>query len=144
MAATLVNHPFLVAILAGAAAQLIKVITFLILEKRVNYRRFVQADGSPNMHTAALSALSMSIGLRDGFDSMVFVLALCLTVVVCVDTMNVKNAASKQAEVMDLILKRIRRKQSSRLKPPKQGQSYTPVGVFFGVIIGVAFALLVF
>lgn len=144
MAGTLIHHPFLVAILAGAAAQMIKVITFLILEKRVNFRRFVQTDGSPNMHTAAMSALSMAVGLRNGFDSVIFVLALCLTVVVCVDTMNVKNAASKQAEVMDLLLKRIRRRKKSRLKPPKQGQSYTRVDVFSGVAIGIVFALLVF
>ena len=144
MPGALTNQPFLVAILAGAVAQAIKVITFLFLEKRVNYRRFVQADGSPNMHAAAMSALSMTVGLRDGFDSIIFILALCLTVVVCVDTMNVKSATSQQAEVVDLILKRLRQRRKSRLKPPKQGQSYTRVDVFTGVFIGIGFALLVF
>jgi acid phosphatase family membrane protein YuiD len=144
MAGALTNQPFLVAILAGAVAQTIKVITFLILEKRVNYRRFVQADGSPNMHSAAMSALSMAIGLRDGFGSLVFVLALCLTVVVCVDTMNVKSATSKQAEVVNLIMERLRQRRKGRSKPLKKRQSYTRVDVLTGVVIGILLALLVF
>ena len=142
MAGALTNQPFLVAILAGILAQTIKVITFLILEKRVNYRRFVQTDGSPNMHSAAMSALTVAVGLRDGFGSIVFVLALCLTVVVCVDTMNVKSAASQQAEVIELIMERLRQRKKSRLKPPKKKQSFTRVDVFTGVCIGIVFALL--
>ena len=61
------SQPFLIAILAGACAQLLKVLSFLIIEKRVNYRRFVQTHGSPNMHSTAFSALTTAIGLHSGF-----------------------------------------------------------------------------
>jgi acid phosphatase family membrane protein YuiD len=96
------------------------------------------------MHAATMSALSVAVGLKEGFDSIIFGLALCLAVVVCIDTINVKNAASQQAEVVDLILKRIRRRRKSRLRPPKQRQSYTRWDVFSGVAIGVVFAMLIY
>ena len=91
---------FLVAILAGACAQLLKVVSYLIIEKRVNYRRFVQTHGAPNMHATAFSALMVSVGLKDGFDSLPFSIAACLTAIILVDTMNVKNATSRQAEAV--------------------------------------------
>ena len=144
MVMILQNKPFLIAILAGTIAQLIKVLSFLLVEKKVNYKRFVQSDGSPNMHTAAMSALGMAVGFRDGFGSLLFVLVLCMTILICVDTLNVKNAASRQAEVIQVIVERLRKKKSGRLSEKWKGLSFKPVDVFSGVILGVVFALIVF
>jgi len=133
--------PFLVAILAGACAQSIKVISFLILEKRVNYRRFVQTDGAPNMHSAAFSGLAVAVGFSAGFDSLAFAFAVCLTAIIVVDTMNVKNATSRHAEAILLIMDRVRRKT-----PPAQERnsqlSYTPMDVFTGMAVGIVVSLL--
>ncbi|MDH3217485.1 MAG: divergent PAP2 family protein [Candidatus Krumholzibacteria bacterium] len=142
MLETIRNQPFLVAILAGTTAQLLKVISFLMLEKRVNYRRFVQTDGSPNMHSAAFSALALAIGLRDGFGTMAFALAVCVMAIIVVDTMNVKNATSRQAEAILQIMDRLRKKTPAR-GARKAGLSYTPLDVFTGLVVGIAFALLV-
>ena len=134
------SQPFLVAILAGACAQFIKVLSFLILEKRVNYRRFVQTDGAPNMHSAAFSGLAVAVGFSVGFDSLAFALAVCVTAIIMVDTMNVKNATSRHAEAILLIMDRVRKKtpatqeRNSRL-------SYTPLDVFTGMVLGVLVAL---
>ncbi|MBP2681144.1 MAG: Divergent family protein, partial [Candidatus Krumholzibacteriota bacterium] len=87
--------PFVVAILAGILAQVAKVVSFLLVEKRVDYRRFVETDGMPNMNSTTFSALTIAVGLTAGFDSVVFGLALCLTSIVLVDTMNVRNAHSR-------------------------------------------------
>ena len=138
---TIRSQPFLVAILAGAAAQVIKVVSFLLVEKAVNYKRFVQADGSPNMHSAAMSALAVSIGLKDGFGSIVFALALCLTVLVMVDTWNVKRAASRNAEVIVLIVERIRSKGGRNYRAP-ESLSYTHMDVLIGTVFGIAVTLL--
>ena len=135
--------PFITAILAGALGQMVKVVSFLIVEKRVNYRRFVQTDGAPNLHTTTFSALTVAVGMAAGFDSIVFALAVCVTAIVLVDTMNVRNAASRQAEAVGLLLDGLRRNRSKGT-PKRQGYSYTPVDVFSGVLIGVLFALLVY
>jgi acid phosphatase family membrane protein YuiD len=135
------SQPFLVAILAGACAQFVKVLSFLILEKRVNYRRFVQTDGAPNMHSAAFSGLAVAIGFSEGFDSLAFAFAVCVTAIIMVDIMNVKNATSRHAEAILLIMDRVRRK-----KPVAQERnsrlSYTPMDVFTGMALGILVALL--
>ena len=68
MLGTLMERPFFVAFVAGGCAQLLKVISFLIVEKKVNYRRFVQADGMPNLHAAGFSALTVAAGLGDALN----------------------------------------------------------------------------
>jgi len=134
--------PFMVAILAGVFGQMVKVVSFLVMEKRVDYRRFVETDGMPNMHSTTFSALTVAVGITEGFDSVVFGLALCLTAIVLVDTMNVKNARSRQAEAVALLLERLRGHRSKGGKRRKY--SYTPIDVVTGVILGAVFALLVY
>lgn len=136
------TKPYLVAILAGTTAQIIKVLSFLIVEKKVNYRRFVQPDGSPNMHSAAMSALTMYVGFLDGFGSMTFALSLCLTIMILVDTMNVKRAHSQQQEVVLILLDRWR-PQSDGWTRSRKALSYTPMDVLTGTALGVVMTLLV-
>jgi acid phosphatase family membrane protein YuiD len=137
------DKPFLIAIIAGAIAQGLKVISFLIAEKRVNFRRFLQADGLPNMHSAAFSALAVAVGTKDGYNSIPFAFALCLVAIILVDTMNVKNATSRQAEAILLIMERLRGKSPADSEHLLQGLSYTPLDVFSGVVVGTVTALLI-
>jgi acid phosphatase family membrane protein YuiD len=138
------SKPFLVAFGAGGVAQIIKVLSFIFIEKRVNYKRMVQADGSPNMHTAMMAALGIAVGLKDGFDSAAFVLALCINIIVCVDTLNVKNATSKQGEMIQLLVDRLRRRKvKNHLKQRDKSLSYRPIDIFSGAALGIAFAFIV-
>ncbi len=129
--------------MAGIFAQLVKVLSFLLIEKRVEYRRFVQTDGLPNMHSTAFSALAIAVGMKTGFDSLEFSFALCLTAVILVDTLNVKNAASRQAEVIWLLMDRLR-KDGPRARADNSGLSYTPLDVFTGVVLGIVFAFVLY
>jgi acid phosphatase family membrane protein YuiD len=137
-----VTKPYLVAILAGVVAQAIKVLSFLIVEKRVNYRRFVQPDGSPNMHSAAMTALTLHLGFVDGFSTMTFALSMCLTLMVTVDTWNVKRAYSEQQEVILMLLDRWSPDDPTWIKGRK-ALSYTPMDVLSGTALGVVITLLV-
>lgn len=137
---TIRQMPFIIAIAAGVIAQAVKVVSFLIVEKRVNYRRFVQADGAPNLHSTTFSALTIAIGRTAGFDSVVFGLALCMTSIILVDTMNVKNAASRQAEAVELLMSRLRGRAVKTIR----GNSYTPIDVFSGVVLGGIFCMIVY
>lgn len=137
------SRPFLVAFLAGLVAQTIKVVSFMILEKRVNYRRFVQADGSPNMHSAAFAALTMAVGFRSGFDSVEFTLSLCLTTMSSVDIWNVKHRAYRHAELIEMIIGRVSREPVAAIARSRKALSYTPVDVLSGTVLGIVVALLV-
>ena len=135
------TKPYLVAILAGLAAQTIKVLSFLVVEKKVHYKRFVQMDGSPNMHSSAMSALTLYVGFLNGFASIEFTLSLCLTLMVMVDTWNVKQAHSQQQEVILLLLDRWSPKYSGWIRGRK-ALSYTLLDVFSGAVLGVVITLI--
>jgi acid phosphatase family membrane protein YuiD len=135
------EKPFLVAIIAGTIAQLFKVVAFLVAERHVNYRRFVQTDGAPNLHSTAFAALTTAVGKSAGFGSIAFGIALCLTAIILVDTMNVKNATSRQKQAMLLILDRVRQR-APRPEDRTPHLSYTPWDVFSGVVVGVGVALI--
>jgi acid phosphatase family membrane protein YuiD len=130
-------RPLVVGIVAGLAAQTFKLFSFLILEKRINFRRLVETDGAPNMHSAAFAGLSAAIALDDGLASLEFALAAGLTALVTVDIWNVKHAASRQADLVDTIVRRVR--------PDLQGAerrtlSYTVFDVLAGTGVGIALA----
>jgi acid phosphatase family membrane protein YuiD len=140
-AAFLHATPFWVGVLAAVTAQAIKVVSFLVVEKRVNYRRFVQTDGSPNMHAAAMSAMTLYIGFADGVGSIVFAVSLCLTTLVTVDAWNVKGAHSRQQEAILLILERWGEPDGGWARG-RQALSYTPMDVLSGTALGIVITLL--
>lgn len=136
-------RPYLVAILAALVAQGVKVVSFIILEKRLDYKRLVQTDGTPNMHSAAFSSLTLYVGILKGFDSIEFSLALCITAIASVDIWNVKSAASRHAELIELILQRVGEQRGVSLEKSRKALSYTPLDVLSGTALGVVVALLV-
>jgi acid phosphatase family membrane protein YuiD len=147
---TIRDKPFMIAIIAGSLAQAVKVLTFLLIEKRVNYKRFVQTDGNPNMHSAAMAALTLAVGLHEGFVSPVFALSLCMSILIMIDIMNVKNAASQQAEVIHLVLERIRKIKVSKKHPGSEEEfadihnydvPYSIIDVLTGTALGIVITL---
>jgi len=136
------SKPYLVAIAAGLGAQTVKVISFLLLEKRLNFRRFVETDGTPNMHSAAFAGLTLYVGLVDGFGSLNFTLGLCVTVMTSVDIWNVKRAHHRHAELTEMILDRLQTARGVSYERSRKALSYTPIDVLSGTALGMAMALL--
>jgi acid phosphatase family membrane protein YuiD len=122
------------------SAQAVKVLSFLLLEKRINFRRFVETDGAPNMHSAAFAAMSIGVGQLAGVRSLEFAVTACFTALVTVDMWNVKRAASRQAEVVDLLLSRMRPQGPV---PARRPLSYSVIDVLTGTVLGVVLGLLV-
>jgi acid phosphatase family membrane protein YuiD len=133
-------QPLLLGISAGLSAQAIKVLSFLLLEKRINFRRFVETDGAPNMHSAAFAALTVGVAELSGVSSLDFAVAGCFTALVTVDMWNVKRAASLQAEVVDLLLSRVRPQGPV---PTRRPLSYSVIDVLTGTVLGITVGLVV-
>ncbi len=137
---TPIARPLVVGIVSGLAAQAFKLVSFLILEKRINFRRLAETDGAPNMHSAAFAGLTTAIAQSDGLKSMEFALAAGLTTLVTVDIWNVKHAASRQADVVDSIVRRLR---PDLALAERRSLSYTVFDVLAGTSVGVALAWII-
>jgi uncharacterized protein len=135
-----ISRPLLLGISAGLSAQAIKVLSFLLLEKRINFRRFAETDGAPNMHSAAFAALTVGVGMQSGTGSLEFAVTACFSTLVTVDMWNVKRAASLQAEVVDLLLSRVRPQGPVPLRRPL---SYSVIDVLTGTVLGISIGLMV-
>ncbi len=135
-----IARPLIIGIVGGLTAQSVKVVSFLLLEKRINFRRLLVPDGAPNMHSAGFAALTVAVGGELGFRSIEFGVVTCFTALVTVDMWNVKHAASRQAEMVDLIVQKLR---PGATKPGRRPLSYSVLDVLAGTAIGVAMALVV-
>ena len=131
---------------AGVAAwfiaQSFKVLLGVIREKRFNFRWFVGTGGMPSSHAASCSALATAIGMKQGFDTALFALAVGFTIVVSFDAQGVRRSSGKQAIILNKMLDDIYWKKRFDETQLKEFLGHTPVEVFAGVALGIVVALL--
>ena len=126
-----------------AVAQSIKVILGIIREKRFNFKWFIGTGGMPSSHAAGVTALAVSCGLYEGFDSVAFALAAAFALVTMFDAQGVRRAAGQQAAILNQILDDIYWK--GRLETDRLFEliGHTPLQVIIGSLLGggLAYAL---
>jgi len=124
-------------------AQGLKVVTSLIVEKRLNFRRFLDTGSMPSSHSSSVTALATAIALTDGLSSSAFAIAAVLASVVMFDATGVRRAAGKQASVLNKIVDNIQHKDGIRLIEGnlKELLGHTPLEVIAGAVLGIIIAL---
>ena len=95
-------NKFYVPVAAASAcilAQLLKPVGHYLIHRNWNPRLVFSSGDMPSSHSALVSALTLAIGLTDGFDTNVFYISLCFSVIVCYDAANVRFYAGKNISV---------------------------------------------
>ncbi len=85
-------------------AQLLKPVGHFLIHKDWNPRLVFANGDMPSSHSALVSALTLAIGLTDGFDSNVFYISLCFAVIICYDAANVRFYAGKNISVTQRLI----------------------------------------
>jgi hypothetical protein len=124
-------------------AQSAKIIITLIMKKgKVSFKELIEltmkSGGMPSSHTACFTAASLTIGFRCGFDSALFALAVCNTVIIIYDATNVRYAVGQQGKLLNKIASNF---DSQTAKPLKLVEGHTVAQAAVGFVIGVAIAL---
>jgi hypothetical protein len=139
----ILNNRVLWAVLvSGVSTQLMKAGSSLIREKRLNWRRTLEAGGMPSSHSASSVTLALLVGLRSGFDSVTFAVCLYITLVVMYDAAGVRRAVGRQAIILNRILETRALKKRSGGEQMRELLGHTPTEVIVGALIGLAWALL--
>lgn len=123
------------AFLAALIAQSIKVLTYIMTHRSINFKIFTTTGGMPSSHSAFVIALATSTGLIDGFASTTFALALGLALIVMYDAAGLRRAAGKMAAALNKIVDHVYNVPTS--EKLKELLGHTPVEVFIGAILGV-------
>src|SRR5947209_8865081 len=142
--ALIANRALMSAGAAWLAAQILKMIIFSLLERRVYWRKLLDTGGLPSAHSALVVGLCVGVGLTDGFSSTVFALALVFALVVMYDAMNLRAEAGKHADLLnELLLLSVIKEAYREREKLKELLGHTPVEVMAGAFIGFVMAFVV-
>jgi len=117
-------------------------LTSFIIKLAINYNKkgfskelLYSTGGMPSSHVAFSTALALSIGLAEGFNSTLFIVAAALTVIIAHDAVNIRAKVDKRLEQLSKKIK---------LKSGNDGIGHNINEVLFGIAIGIIIPLLVF
>ena len=143
MSTFLTQSSFVTAIICWFAAQVLKVITVLVTDKRIDFGRFIGAGGMPSSHSAFVTGLAVAIGLDSGFSSHMFSIAAVLALVVMYDAAGVRRAAGEQAKILNRLVEDWEKRNYQNTEVHlKELLGHTPMQVFAGALLGIAIAML--
>lgn len=134
------NRILWVAVLAWFAAQLIKVLIELIQTRKVNILMFISSGGMPSSHTSFVIAMTMGVGIQQGFNSALFAIAAVISMIVMYDAAGVRRAAGKQAEVINMLTTSLENQGIQIDKKLKELLGHSPIEVFAGGLLGILVA----
>jgi acid phosphatase family membrane protein YuiD len=138
------NPPLVLALLALFSAQLFKFGTALIMARRVDFTRLTGMGGMPSAHSASVCALATAVGLESGFGSALFGAVAFFSVLVLYDAAGIRQAASRQARVLNRMLDDLKAHHSIQGERLIELLGHTTLEVVVGAAYGIALALLLY
>ena len=144
MAMHLESSPLFHALTCGFLVQMSKVLTFLVREKKINVRRFVETGGMPSSHAASVMSLSTCVGMREGFESVLFAVSLYFSLIVMYDAAGLRRAAGRQATLLNRILNEHIQLPGAPHHQLRELLGHTPFEVLVGALIGILFSIAIY
>ena len=138
------NQVVVAAVLAWVIGQFLKFPLDYMLNKRWNWGIMFSAGGLPSSHSSLVTAVTLTIGLREGFDSAIFALSAAIAMIVIYDAAGVRRQAGIHAERINEIMKNFFESGQLPEKELKEMLGHTPFEVVTGIILGVAISLALF
>jgi acid phosphatase family membrane protein YuiD len=136
------NQLLLVSLIACFTAQGLKVIIELIRNGKVNFRFLVTTGGMPSAHSALVGSLATAVGLTVGWSSPEFAIAALFAVIVMYDAAGVRQAAGKQARILNKMLDELYEGETQFTEERlKELLGHTPVQVLAGLALGITIAI---
>ena len=136
------ERAFIAVFMSWFVSQLIKVIRGGFREKRFNFKWLFDAGGMPSSHSATVSCLATVVGLYFGFNSIIFLIVLVYTIIIMFDAAGVRRNVGRQASILNKILDEVYEKGQVQENRLKELLGHTPIEVFAGAFLGIAFAYL--
>lgn len=133
------NRFFITGLSSWAVAQVLKVVIYTIVNKKLDITRLFGDGGMPSGHSATVTSLAVMAGIVYGTGSFQFAIAALLAIIVCHDAMGVRLETGKQAILINEIIKSFDVFSSEELPEVKLKEfvGHTPIQVLTGIIIGI-------
>lgn len=126
---------------AWLLAQCIKMVIAYRQSRSVDFGVLVSTGGMPSAHSASVSALAASVGMRAGFSSALFATTLAFASIVMFDAQSVRRAAGHQAALLNQIVEELFKEHHLSQQKLAELLGHTRVEVFAGMITGILVAV---
>ena len=136
--------PYLLTIaLSWVVAQGAEYIIVAIKNHNFDHLRQLYLSGNmPSAHSATVMSMATIIGLKNGFDSAIFGVAIMVAMVVMYDAVMVRRSVGEQGLALQELIRAA--KDNERVVIPRAAKGHTPLEVAVGGILGVMIGLVVF
>lgn len=136
------NRVLWCAVAAWFVAQALKIPTYWLVEKELNWKRFFGSGGMPSSHSAFVISLALMVGATEGFNTAAFAIAVVLAAIVMYDASGVRHETGVQGQVLNEIVRKvIVDGQPITDVELKELVGHTKVEVAGGFLVGVLTAL---
>lgn len=139
----LANRVLVGAAIAWTIAQLIKLPLNYLVRREWDWTLLLSTGGMPSSHSALVTAVSIGVGLQEGFRSPLFAIASVIAMIVIYDATGVRRHAGDHARVINLMVDELLTGHPLAERELKEVLGHTPREVIGGIGLGILVTYLV-
>ena len=141
-------YPLVTALLSNILAQVLKTVVYYYRTGKWDFHWVIASGGFPSSHSSTVTALSLSIGIQEGFDSAIFAVTSIFSFIVMYDACHVRYYSGKNIELTQQLVKDLREMTGLHFDDPiyqeklKNVLGHKFVEVIGGFVVGLAVPLI--
>lgn len=141
-------YPLVTALLSNILAQVLKTVVYYNRTGKWDFHWVIASGGFPSSHSSTVTALSLSIGIQEGFDSAIFAVTTIFSFIVMYDACHVRYYSGKNIELTQQLVKDLREMTGLHFDDPiyqeklKNVLGHKFVEVIGGFVVGLAVPLI--
>ena len=141
-------YPLVTALLSNILAQVLKTVVYYYRTGKWDFHWVIASGGFPSSHSSTVTALSLSIGIQEGFDSAKFDETTIYSFIVMYDACHVRYYSGKNIELTQQLVKDLREMTGLHFDDPiyqeklKNVLGHKFVEVIGGFVVGLAVPLI--
>lgn len=141
-------YPLVTALLSNILAQVLKTVVYYYRTGKWDFHWVIASGGFPSSHSSTVAALSLSIGIQEGFDSAIFAVTTIFSFIVMYDACHVRYYSGKNIELTQQLVKDLREMTGLHFDDPiyqeklKNVLGHKFVEVIGGFVVGLAVPLI--
>lgn len=143
-------YALLAALLANVIAQVLKPVFLYLRTQKVDIHQCIACGGFPSSHSSTVTALTLAIGLSEGFDSTLFAITCVFSFIVVYDATNVRYYAGRNIQLTKQLISDLETLKGLKFSDPiyqekiKSVLGHKVIEVLGGIVLGVVVALVLY
>lgn len=141
-------YPLVTALLSNILAQVLKTVVYYYRTGKWDFHWVIASGGFPSSHSSTVTALSLSIGIQEGFDSAIFAVTTIFSFIVMYDACHVRYYSGINIKLTQQLVKDLREMTGLHFDDPiyqeklKNVLGHKFVEVIGGFVVGLAVPLI--